>query len=414
MLSPNPFMDRTKHDGSVIVADDGTQSDGQFIQTALSFDPDKMNADLMHLSYLGGFINLHETGHHTMGRREELAEQYGALKFRQAYPEHSGALKMMRDFRNAHFLISDNPHTLMLYGLTSKSLDRVIAMDQADIDAFSEEEIRTAARSGHKPNQRAERILEMQIDSFSDQSGIFGPDPKDMLNMDALNARMRKLGTISQELALRVALFEEYQRQEHEQNVRLSSGISNYYLAINETLLNISKFWKQDNASLEGMLRDETILSDMRDLQRLQNGNYEADLDPKIMQEAITSLRNQYEPGSLEQTMLTNAAEALNNFNDPLQAYGLTRNFGPKPEWNEPVLSFGLNFITGVVEYDGFKPFHDILERWEEQLAPPDPDNEQTYSPGLWYAPSDDGISKGEIFKSMEEDMLGVGDPEPN
>lgn len=378
MLQPNFFENRTNIDGSVLVADDGTQSDGQFMQTALSFDPNSMHPDFYRIAYLDDFINQHEAGHHVMGGREELAEQYGALKYLQEQPENEGALMMMRDFRNLNFLVSDTPLTVTLYGDTAKSLNTVIGMQQDNIASLSPSALIEMSKSGHGPNVPSQALFKIDPELLTDPSALSNPMDS-MINVDAINQQFKPLAGAQDIIALRVKLFQEYQNIEDGTDIPNPSTIASYYLNSNAFILPVTEYWSRADASFEGFfefVQQEGLASQMPDI---NNIDFVADLDPALLSQAVISLKGQYSTQSSEYSLLEYAEIALNNFSDPVNAYGLKPNFEPNPPSEELVIGIGYNPFLQEVEYDAFRDVRRDLEmlnyRYEPREDAPIPDH---------------------------------------
>jgi hypothetical protein len=364
ILSPNVFKDPAKHDGSVLIGNDATQSDGHFIQSALALDPRKIHPDLLRLSYLPAFINFHEVGHHIMGTREELAEQYGALKFMQEQPQNAGALRMMQDFRSLYLLVSDNPASLMVYEHTGKSLAHVMSLDPAHIARLGDADIVIAAREEHEPDQIPGQIIRINPRTFQHDRD-FDSTFSEILHIEEVKRQFGQIKEIRRQLALRVALFEEYLRQESKTALNEGSSVARYYLASNKVFLAVSEYWSQDDASFEGMLKNETMASVLN----IQRDEFEEDLDPAVLEEAIAALFATYNPGSPEHKILSDAEKALKNLSDPARSYNLACNFEPAQGWSDPVLSLGWNPLTQEVEYDGLAPIRRELSRLNSSLT---------------------------------------------
>ena len=382
-----------------MVGDDGTQADGYLIQSALSLDPSKMHPAFSSLSYLPDFINLHEAGHHVMGIREELAEQYGALRYRQLNPETLGTLQMMRDFRNLHLIVNDHQLVPVLYGDTSKSLSHVLSLSDEEIAAIDSNNIVQAARQGHAADEVEGSILQIDPDSMGNGFGFL--DPASMFNVDEIERQMKKFGTHRDTYALSVAFFEEYE-------MIAPSLVSDYYLKTNRVSLFMADYFSRDDASLEG-LEEAMRTTDVFALaQQAQNYDFEGldQLDPAVLEQTVENLLVRYEIGSTEHDLLTNAKTALRNFADPLNAYNITPNFEVQPGWDDPLLDIGYNPVFGRVEYDAFGWITWELENIERRLNP------DLSSPNI--GPGDlffgqGGFSAQDTMDAMREDSDGFG-----
>ncbi len=410
VLAPNAFnAPILQPEGSVLVGDDGEESDGYFIQSALGFDLTKISPDFMRLSYLTPFINFHETGHHVVGDREELAEQYGALKFLKESPHNAGALKMMRDFRHLYFLISDNPDSLIMYGRTAKSLDYALTQNPQRIAGLDENDIKAAAREGHEPDEVAGKIIQINLLAFVQGD----TSPKNFVNMEEVQRQQRKIGEIAAELALRVKLYEEYQRQENRLGVAEKSGTIKYYRVMNTVLLAASKFWQNPEATFEKMFGDPGISQALKSARGIQQMEVNPDIDPEILLKAADTLLGSYSPGSLEHKMLSDAATALRNFKDPVRAYGLKPNFQPQPEPEDMVIPLTWDTVRHTVVYDEFEDIDRELKILDGRLAPLRQVPDIGFGVGRPVFGPGSGVTAGEVLDAMRKNMMGM-DPVPS
>jgi hypothetical protein len=318
-----------------------------------------MNPDFMRLSYLYHLSNFHEVGHYIMGKREELAEQYGALKHRQEHPETLGLLQMIRDFRNIYFLAGGGSKTLTDYRQTAKSLNHVLGLKQEDVDKLTEEELVVAAREGHAPDK---------IIPDDDSKAVFRFSSFEQRDK-ALERSYREIAGVKTELSLRVAFFEEYQKQEKVLGVENKSTTAQYYLESNRHSLSIANYWWQKNASLEGMSKDKEFLKCEKSMEKYENYEPKEDLDPEILAKTAGCFLKRYKPGSAEYKILSEAAVGLKNFKDPVGSYGLTLNFKAKPGWDDSVVHVEKDILSRV-EYDGFAELRRELRNADSDLAP--------------------------------------------
>lgn len=337
-LSPEKIM-RSAFDlgfGSVLAGAEEPQSVAEVLESSTGLDANKLHLDLMRLNYINPFFNFHEIGHHIMGPRDELAEQWGAIRYLQVNPDKRGVLLMWRDFRALHNIVGDEG-VVLGYRYTPQSLDYALSLSSAEIAVMQSEEIKIRASVGHAPDEKIEGYF-FDFDKILNADGKkFWRDPFSSLNMDMVNDQMRKgVSGLSGIFEMRAAVFNKYlqiQKEKGEKASSLVTAMRERNRAILEFCVAVEGGEKLEDMFKKMSKRKPKMTSDI-DWDSLSS----APMDPEILRISLLGVQTRYKPGQQEHVMLTQAIAALNNWKNPVRAYNLTPNYESKSESEISVL----------------------------------------------------------------------------